>query len=119
MQPSTTYLPNPFAPVGYGVNDASPESYIDRPFTYLYDVVLTANEQLTGQAVAIDTDSDFLWRAVLIATADGLFTVRFADASNYYLSSSQISSAALSTFGGQPFPVVTSTSARESVRRRN
>jgi len=99
------YSPNPFAPVGFaGLNDASPEGYIDRKFDYVYEISLTASQALTGETIAIDTDSDFVWRGLII-NSDGTFTVRFADFANYYVSNAQLLSTLFSTFGGQPWPV--------------
>lgn len=98
---------NPYAAIGFnGVNDVSPPEYTDKPFDYVFDVVLSANEALTNQSVPIMTDSDFIWDSVYINTATGAFQVRFSDSCGYYLSNGLINSNNLSTFAGQPYPII-------------
>lgn len=84
------------------LNGALPEG-VFLNFDYTYDVVLTANQALADQSVAIHTDADFFWAALVLATATAAFRVRFADSSGYYLSSGYMNSAAL-LLGDIPFP---------------
>lgn len=70
-----------------GINDASPVGYQDVSFDYVYDVVLTGNQSLSDQVVSIFTEADFAWRALVVNTYTGEFSVRFTDGQGYYLSS--------------------------------
>lgn len=97
---------NPFGtPVLNGVNAAEqfPEGYIDVDFTYVYDVTLTALQQLRDQAVPIHVDSDFALRAVILAINTGAFSIRFSDSQGYYLSSGFILSGNFLS-GSVPYP---------------
>lgn len=99
------YIPNAYAPVGYaGINDASPEGYVDRKGDYFYDIALTANQALVGEQVNIDTDADFIWMGLVIVS-EGNFNVRFYDASNYALSNAMTASGLYSIYGAQPSPI--------------
>ncbi len=90
-----------------GLNDVSPEGYLDKPFKYLYDKALTASQALTNEAVPIMTDSDFVMRGLIVSRATSMsFSVRLFDSTGYFLSNAQIFANNLSTFAGQPFPVV-------------
>jgi hypothetical protein len=78
---------NPFAPPAYnGLAGGYPAGYVDVDFSYVYDVVLTASQQLRDQTVPIMSDADFEWRALVLATATGAFSIRFSDSQGYYLS---------------------------------
>ena len=99
--------PNPLAPPVYnGINDDSPERTVDQDYTYPYDVVLTANQVLPDQAKTTDTDADFAWRGIVVASATGAFNIRFSDSQGYYLSNGLIASANLLGDAASPFPVV-------------
>ena len=77
---------NPFAPPAYnGLVGGAPAGYVDVDFSYVYDVVLTASQQLRDQTVPIMSDADFEWRALVLATATGVFSIRFSDSQGYYL----------------------------------
>jgi hypothetical protein len=78
---------NPFAPPAYnGLIGGYPAGYVDVDFTYVYDVVLTALQQLRDQSVPIMSDADFEWRALIQATATSTYSIRFSDSQGYYLS---------------------------------
>jgi hypothetical protein len=78
---------NPFAPPAYnGLTGGYPTGYVDVDFTYVYDVSLTANQALRDQSVPIMSDADFEWRALVQATATGVYVIRFSDSQGYYLS---------------------------------
>jgi hypothetical protein len=99
-------LYNPFAPPSYqGLNDASPQGYVDVDFTYVYDVTLTALQALHDQSVSTTNDADFAWRALVIAVNTGSFLVRFADSQGYYLSNGLIASANLIGDASSPYVV--------------
>lgn len=99
-------LVNPFAPPAYnGLNDASPERFVDVDFEYIYDVVLTASQILRDQTVSIVNDADFAWRAVNVNFHTGAFSVRFADSQGYYLSSGMILDANLQGDPSSPYPI--------------
>lgn len=97
---------NPFAPPVYnGLNDASPEEFLDIDFTYPYDVVLTLNQLLNNQAVSTTNDADFVARAIVIASNTGSFNVRFYDSQGNALSNGFIASANLIGDAASPFPI--------------
>ena len=94
---------NPYAPETLnGVSPGSPAGCLDAYHEYVFDVVLVASQVLDGQMRSIDTDSDFLLRALTFAST-GNFSVRFADASGHYLSDRKILNACLSPDGGRPY----------------
>ena len=98
---------NPAAtPVLNGLVPEFPLGYIDVAFDYVYDVSLTALQQLRDQSVPIHTDSDFVLRAVILTQATGAFSIRFNDSQGYYLSSAFLFSANfLSGTVPYPFPI--------------
>jgi hypothetical protein len=97
---------NPYAPPSYnGIPDGSPENYVDIDFTYPYDVTLTANQVLLGQAISTTNDADFAWRAIIIASATGSFSIKFYDSQSFALSNSPVASANLVGDASSPWPV--------------
>lgn len=85
---------NVFAgPAANGLSGGAPPGYVDIDFTYPYDVVLTALQVLSDQNVSIHNDSDFVWRAIVLATFTGTFKIRFSDSQGYYLSQNYVNSA--------------------------
>lgn len=100
---------NPFAtPALAGVNaqEQFPEGYVDVDFTYVYDVVLQANQSLRDQAVPIHVDSDFANRAVILSQNTGVFSIRFSDSQGNYLSSGfLLSGNFLSGTVPYPYPI--------------
>jgi len=97
---------NPFAPPSYnGLLPDAPEGYVDVDFSYVYDVVLSASQVLTDQAVATMNDADFAIRAVFIGVSTGSFNARFSDSQGYYLSNGLIASANLLGDASSPFPI--------------
>lgn len=99
-------LANPLAAPAYnGLNDASPENYLDVDFSQVYDVTLTASEIRPNDFSALSNDADFAWRAIVIQRADGVFSVRLYDSQGYALSSGYIASANLQGDPSSPWPV--------------
>lgn len=99
-------LYNPFAPPSYvGLNDASPEGFVDVDFSYTYDVTLSGNQFLRDQTVSTTNDADFEWRALVMAFFTGSFNVRFADSQGYYLSNGVIANANLVGDAASPYVV--------------
>ncbi len=96
---------NMFAPPSYnGIRQGQlPGGYIDIDFTYTYDVVLTALQNLPNQAVSISNDADFALRAVVLASNTGAFQFRLSDSQGYYLSNGYLQSALL-LVAGAPLP---------------
>lgn len=96
---------NPYAPMAAnGLVDNSPRGYSDLSFDYVYSVVLTASQSLKGEQQPIDTDSDFMWRA-LVFRSTGVFSVRFSDSQALFLSSTEIWSTNLSNDGSNPYTI--------------
>lgn len=99
-------LGNVYAPPGYaGLGSAGPQ-YVDLDYTYVYDVVLTANQVLPDQQVPLQTDAEFEWRVVIKASATGAFSFRFSDSQGFQLSSGYLNSSVLDSGGAaNPFPI--------------
>lgn len=96
---------NPIAPPAVqGIDYSSPEGFIDLPFNYIYNVVLTASQVLNNEVVSIFTEADFAWRG-LIFSATGLFSVQFQDGQGYYLSAGQMFSTNMPNTPGNPWPM--------------
>ena len=96
---------NPIAPPAVqGIDNSSPEGFVDVPFNYVYNNTLTANQVLNNEVVSIFTEADFAWRG-LIFSATGLFSVQFQDGQGYYLSAGQMFSTNLTNTPGDPWPV--------------
>lgn len=97
-------MTNPIAPVVMnGINDAAPSGYQDQSFTYVYNVILTASQNLPDQQVSIYTYADFLCCALIITVQSGAFSVRFTDGQGYYLSNTLINSFNLVGTPSDPF----------------
>jgi hypothetical protein len=104
----STYPINQFAPSYFqGVNPPPSDliGYEPRPFTYIYNPPnnqLTASQELLGQSLAIDVDSDFLLFAWYISLFTGAFQIQLADSKGYYLSNGAINSGAISQSSSDP-----------------
>ena len=95
---------NPFAPPAYnGLAGDYPNGYYDVDFTYVYNVALTANQFLRDQVLALATDADFVWRALICPVNTGVFAVRFSDSQGFYLSNGMIPNANF-LYGTVPVP---------------
>jgi hypothetical protein len=89
---------NPYAPPAYqGTPNGAPEGFIDVGFDYVFNVpvALPATAILSGQAVPLDSDADFVWRGVFLSNV--AVRLRFLDANGYYLSNDYILGANLQT----------------------
>jgi hypothetical protein len=88
---------NPFAPPAYqGTPNGAPSGFIDVGFDYVYNIPSALlGAILSGQAVPLDSDADFVWRAVFISNT--AVRLRFLDANGYYLSNDYILGANLNT----------------------
>lgn len=85
---------NPFAPPAYnGLSGDYPYGFVDVDHSYVYQVVLAANQMLRDQQQPIDTDADFVLRAIQLTSFTGVFAVRFSDSQGYYLSNGMLRSA--------------------------
>lgn len=88
-----------------GLGNETPAGYTDNPFTVVQDIALTASQSTTIQT-DIQKDADFIWKAILIATATGSFLVRFSDSRQYQLSSALVTSANYSSDPAAPSPLL-------------
>jgi len=96
---------NAIAPPGIqGIQDSSPTGFIDVPFNYTYNILLTADQLLNNETVSIFTEADFCWRG-LIFVSDGVFSVQFQDGQGYYLSAGMVFSTNMPNTSGDPWPV--------------
>ena len=96
---------NPIAPPAIqGIDNSSPEGFVDVPFNYVYNNTLTALQVLNNEVVSIFTEADFAWRG-LIFSATGLFSVQFQDGQGYFLSAGQMFSSNMPNTPGDPWPV--------------
>lgn len=83
-------LVNRFVPPGYlGLRDG-PGVRTD-PYDYVLDFVLTALQSTQFQK-SLDTDSDFLWEAIVVSSATSTFNVQFTDSRRYTISDAQMPS---------------------------
>jgi hypothetical protein len=99
---------NPFAPTAYQGIAGANDQFVDQDKTYVYDVVLTANQNLTNGTLTTDRDADFICMAIQFSFAtSSLFKVQFFDNQGQNLSNDYIYGAAYQV-GGQsvPFPIV-------------
>lgn len=108
MTPGGAYSLNQFSPTymqGVARPPTQQTGYEDRPYDYLYvppGGQLSANQELLGQTVQIQTDSDFLLRAWYVSTPSGLFQIRLGDATGYQFSSGLLLSGGISTDPSNP-----------------
>lgn len=85
--------PNPFSPPAYGGLEQSGLDYFPQDYTPVIDIAMTANQRLAAQAVNIDNDADFDWRAIYITGTEGSFTLRLYDSNFFALSNQELSSS--------------------------
>jgi hypothetical protein len=90
---------------GLGQNGSAPMGFRDVSFDYVFDVVLTANQNAPFQQT-IDNDSDFAWRATVINFSTGAFSVQFSDSQGFFLSNALIRSANIQGDVASPEPRV-------------
>ena len=99
MMPTQGYRTgNPFAPPAYqGTPNGAPGGFIDVGFDYVFNIAtaLPLVAILSGQAVSLDSDADFVWRAVFLSNT--AVRLRFLDANGYYLSNDYVLGANLNT----------------------
>lgn len=100
------YSSSPYASPAYnGIGQTNvPPQYRDVAFDYVFPATLNANQRVQLQQ-SIDNDADFAWRAVVINTMTGAFSVRFSDSDWYYLSSGAILSNNILGDPSSPWPV--------------
>jgi len=95
---------NAIAPAGVqGVNDASPDGYVDVSFDYPFNIALTALQVFLGQTVSIFSEADFCFRG-LVFSSTGLFSLRLQDGQGYYMQSGPVYSTNYPNNPGDPFP---------------
>lgn len=98
---------NPWAPPVYnGINDTSPEGFVDEDFTYAIFVFVGISKTPLLTILQIDKDCDFVWRGI-VAINLGFFPAgfRFTDGQSYFLSDQFIFSGQFQGDGASPFPV--------------
>lgn len=104
----SSYPMNPFAPSYFQGLNTPPQDvtgYEPRPFTYIYNPPnneLTASQQILGDSVTIDVDSDFLAFGWYIALFTGQFQIQLIDSTGYNLISGFMNSGAISQSAGAP-----------------
>jgi hypothetical protein len=86
-----------------GLNYTNQDGFHDTPYTYVYDVTLSANEARQNQVIPVFPDAAFAMRALVVSVNTGTFSVRFYDGQGYYLSSNQIHSANLIAAPSDPW----------------
>jgi hypothetical protein len=101
-------MKNPYAaPVVQGIQGAAGSGgigFVDIGDAYPFDVTIAvANTLLTNQALAINADADFVFRALMF-TSVGTFSVRIYDGDQYATSDGLIMSQNLTGTPGDPFP---------------
>ena len=106
MQPNLVAVNPNATQVLNGLVPEFPEQYIDVSFDYVYDVALTASQQLRDQSVPIHTDSDFVLRAIILSQATGAFSIRFNDSQGYYLSAGWCVVHKVETINYEPVPTI-------------
>lgn len=72
------------------LNVATPDGFEDVNFDYAGSFPLTALQALPNQVINIDTDADFVWRALILLSTNQGFTIQFATSQDFYLSNSPI-----------------------------
>lgn len=97
---------NPYAPPALnGVNAPTGQSFFDVDGVYVLNTpAFLANQEILGNEVGINTDSDFLMRGIVapaLASSGALF--RFYTSSGYYLSDGYINASAY-TYPGTAAP---------------
>ena len=92
-----------------GVSPGTPVGYRDDAYDVPYNSP-TLTGGLPGPSlfdqVTLDTDADFLLRAVYVSSSTGIFSIRWADSQNYWLASAMILSTNLPGDAGSPYPWV-------------
>jgi hypothetical protein len=106
------YPMNQFAPSYFqGANLAEGVEYDPKPYTYLYSPnsnslvnpnELTALQEIIGDSVSIEVDSDFLLLGWYCSLYTGTFQIQLLDSSGYLLFSGYLSSAAISQTSSDP-----------------
>jgi hypothetical protein len=100
---------NPFAAPAYdGVVSNPGMQFVDQDATYVYNIVLTANQELNNEIVQLDNDADFLLMGIQVTRAtSSLAQVLFADNQGQQLSNDFVYLGAFSGGGnGVPFTIV-------------
>ncbi len=100
-------ITNPYAPAAY--NGLTDTDGLVQPISFplVYDVTLTALQNLPDQQLAIPTDADWWWQAWMVSAATGQFKVRFSDSQGYYLSNGyRIVNSYTTQLTAAPEPVV-------------
>jgi hypothetical protein len=97
------YPLNHFAPSYFqGANIDPSIVYDPKPYTYLYNVTMTAFQAILGDSVSIEVDADFLLLGWYISAFTGVFEIQLLDSSGYQLFSGYLNSAAISQASSDP-----------------
>lgn len=100
------YQMNQFAPDYFQGLAVDPNANVEpKSYDYVYNPPngeLTADQELSGQTVAIQTDADFYLFGIYISEYTGAFQFRLTDSTGYQLQSGFINSGALSQSSNDP-----------------
>jgi hypothetical protein len=101
---SPTTMQSSGSPASGGGTTAQPQ-FVEEFATYVFSVVLTANQALQRLPVNIDRDSDFMWVG-LVGSSTGGYTINFRLPSGRLIGSAQmINTQLVSASANQPTPV--------------
>ena len=78
-------------------------AYLDIPFSYTYDKVLTASATLYNESVPLDSDGEFLLVSMAAKFTSVLFSVRIQDYSGHYLSNAFVNWDNYQGNGAEPY----------------
>lgn len=108
---SSPYPISPFAPSyfqGLAVAPSGQTGYEPKPYVYIYNPPALFGggggntPEVQKDAVAIDTDSDFLLLGWYLALFTGAFQIQLADSSGYLLQSGALNSGSISQNSAKP-----------------
>jgi hypothetical protein len=103
---SSPYMMNQFSPNYFQGLQLDPNASAEpKSFDYVYNPPnneLTANQEIDGDTVSIQTDADFYAFGWYISLYTGAFQIRLTDSTGYQLQSGFINSGAISQSSNSP-----------------